>query len=314
MIISLPHNLPAARQLRIEGVTVFEGSSAALFMLRPVRIALLNLMPDKPVTELQFARLLGHVPQAVELTLIRPAAHRARTTSEDYLTRYYRTWEDVADKAFDGLIVTGAPVEHLAFEDVDYWSELQEILDWAGQTIPRSLFICWSAQAVLHHRFGIGKRALGQKAFGVFPQTVFRRDRAVMNGLGARFFTPVSRHTEVFAGDVERHPSLRILAASNDTGLCLVEDLRRRALMMFNHLEYDTKSLDVEYRRDLAGGHNIDVPANYYPSCDPHRHPHNRWAGTARRFFSNWVTEVAGARQYAAAHGHGRAGLLASAG
>jgi len=313
MIVALPRNLPAARLLREEGVSVLEGSNAALFMLRPIRIALLNLMPDKPVTELQFARLLGHVPQAVELTLIRPGIHHSRTTSPVHLNRYYRTWEDVAHCTFDGLIVTGAPVENLDFEAVDYWSELQAIFDWAEHSVVRSLFICWAAQAALYHRFGVGKTALERKAFGVFEQTICRRDRALMNGLGACIATPVSRHTEVPIGDVDRHPALDVLAVSDDTGLCMVEDRHRGALMMFNHLEYDTATLDAEYRRDRGCGHNIDVPANYYPQDDPNRRPLNEWAATARRFFSNWVTEIAHARRCDAEYRGNRTGLAALA-
>lgn len=314
MIVALPRNLPAVRLLRKEGISVLEGSNAALFMLRPLRIVLLNLMPDKPVTELQFARLLGQVPQAVELTLIRPADHCTRTTSPLHLARYYRTWAEIAHQSFDGLIVTGAPVEHLEFEDVDYWSELQAIFDWAERNVSRSLFICWAAQAALYHRFGIAKVALDQKAFGVFEQTVCRRDRAVMNGLGARFVTPVSRHTEVRKGDVERQTALDIMALSDRTGVCLVEDNRSGALMMFNHLEYDTASLDAEYRRDRACGHKIDLPANYYPRSDPNRLPLNDWAVTARRFFSNWVIEIAHARQCDTKFGHGWNDLVAAGG
>lgn len=314
MIIALPNNLPAARFLREEGVIVVERPTAALPMLRPLRIALLNLMPNKSVTELQFARLLGHAPPAVELTLVRLDGHRPRTTPTLHMAQYYRTWSDVADEPFDGLIVTGAPVEMMEFEDVGYWRELQAVFDWAEQAVPRSLFICWAAQAALYHRFGIAKAALDQKAFGVFRQTVHRCDRPVVSGLGASFTTPVSRHTEVRAQDVQCHPALEILAASRHTGLCLVEDLRRGALMMFNHLEYDTGSLDAEYRRDRDAGHEIDMPANYYPASDPDRLPLNGWAPKARRFFSNWTTEIADVRPNRNGRTHGFTGCLVTVG
>ncbi len=314
MIISLPRDLPAARFLRDEGLVVIDDDNPVLPMLRPLRVALVNLMPNKPATELQFARLLAHAPFPVQITFVHPAGHASRSTSAVHLERYYRTIPDILDDTFDGLVVTGAPVEHLDFEDVDYWREIELLLEWADTNVARSLFVCWAAQAALYVRHGIGTSTLNQKAFGVHEQTVHAPERAAVWGLGLRFATPVSRHTDVSEGDVARHESLEILASSGESGLCLVEDKHRGALMMFNHLEYDTMSLDGEYHRDLKHCHDMAVPAHYYPSDDPKRLPINRWAPAAQRFFSNWVVDMAEARRYFAALERDRNVILFEAG
>ena len=261
---------------------------------RPVRIGLLNLMPNKQETEVQFAGLFQNAPFAVDLAWLRPAMHTSRNTPIAHLRGRYVTWSDVRDWRFDGFLITGAPVETMAFEDVGYWSELQDIFDWIEDTVPRSLFICWAAQAVLYHRFGIDKHPLDRKAFGIYRQKVLdRRGHPVLAGLGREFVTPVSRLTEVRRADVARCGALSVLAAAAETGLCLVEDGGRGALMMFNHLEYDAGSLAAEYARDRAAGLPIDVPANYFPDDDPDKPPVNDWAADARRFFDNWIAEVA---------------------
>ena len=314
MIISLPNDLPAARFLRDEGLVVVDDGNPALSMLRPLRVALVNLMPNKTVTELQFARLLAHAPFPVQLALVRPQSHASRNTSDHHLERFYRTIPDILDECFDGLIVTGAPVEHLDFEEVDYWREMEILLDWADRNVARSLFICWAAQAALYHRHGVAKSALHEKAFGVFEQTVRYPEHSVVWGLGLNFATPVSRHTDVLERDVARLEALDILAASGESGLCLVEEASRGALMMFNHLEYDTMSLDAEYRRDLAARHDIAVPTHYYPSDDTNHPPTNRWAPAAQRFFNNWVIDMAESKRYAPAPVLGRLWPMAEAG
>lgn len=293
MIISLPKHLPAAGLLRDEGHMVVDHDDPVLAMLKPLRIALVNLMPNKGVTEFHFARHLVRAPHAVHVTLARPAGHTSRNTPERHLDCFYRTVPEILEQGFDGLIVTGAPVEHLAFEAVDYWDEMQMLFDWADRRVRRSLFICWSAQAALYHRHAIAKSALRAKAFGVYEQTILRPDRPVLRGLGGRMPTPVSRPTETRERDVADRAGLDILAASRASGLCLVEEPARGALMMFNHPEYDTLSLDGEYRRDIAAGRDTAVPAHYYPSGDPKRIPANRWAPAAQRFFSNWVVDLA---------------------
>jgi homoserine O-succinyltransferase len=314
MIISLPDDIPAARFLRDEGLVVVDDENPVLSMLRPLRVALVNLMPNKPVTELQFARLLAHAPFPVQLTLVRPHHHVSRSTCAHHLDRFYRTIPEILDDSFDGLVVTGAPVEHLHFEDVDYWREIEVLLDWADARVSRSLFVCWAAQAALFHRHGIDKLALRRKAFGVFEQTVRAPEHAAVWGLGLRFATPVSRHTDVDEGEVARRANLEILAASPDTGLGLVEEASRGALMMFNHLEYDTMSLEGEYRRDLKLCHDVAAPAHYYPCDDPKRIPVNRWAPAAQRFFSNWIVDMVEDRRYSAAPARDRLGTLAVAG
>ena len=303
--ISLPRDLPAAQALRDDGVVVTDGARDEPSSGAAVRVALLNLMPNKPVTELQFARLLACAPCPVDLTLVRVGSHASRRTPSSHLERYYRTWDQVAGEPFDGLIVTGAPVETLAFHHVDYWSELQGILDWAEASIARSLFICWAAQAVLYHRFGIGKRTLVRKAFGVFEQTVRKPDRPALQGMGPKFNTPVSRHTDVTEADVAARPELAILAASEETGLCLVEDESRGSLMMFNHLEYGDLSLDAEYTRDRLENRDIALPANYYPDDDPARVPADSWGAGARTFFANWVGDAAQTRTASGRAAHG---------
>lgn len=291
--IVLPKDLPAAQALREAGVAVADGTPEKGSPDNAVRVALLNLMPNKPVTELQFASLLASAPFPVDLTLVRIGSRQSRHTPSSHLNRYYRTWSQIAAEPFDALIVTGAPVETMAFHHVDYWSELQDILDWAETSVPRSLFICWAAQAALYHRFGIGKRILLRKAFGVYEQTIRRPDHPVLKGLGAAFDTPVSRHTDVLEADVAVRPELDILASSEETGLCLVEDLCRGALMMFNHLEYGDLSLDAEYTRDRLENREIALPVNYYPDDDPSRVPVDSWSDSARTFFSNWICDAA---------------------
>lgn len=296
MIISLPKSLPASRLLRNEGLVVVDDDNPILPMLQPLRVALVNLMPDKPQTELQFARLLAQAPHSVQLTLVRPAARVPSHTTAQHFESFYKTIPEVLSDSFDGVIVTGSPVETMEFEEVDYWPELRCLFDWIDACVPRSLFICWGAQAVLHHRHGIAKFDLGQKAFGVFDQVAQRPDLPALQGLGEHFATPVSRHTEVREADICRVEQLDVLASSEQAGLCLIEERQRGALMMFNHLEYDTLSLDKEFRRDRAHGTAIPVPSGYYPNNEAERLPVNRWAAGARRFYSNWINDVAATR------------------
>jgi homoserine O-succinyltransferase/O-acetyltransferase len=260
---------------------------------RPLRVALLNLMPNKPATDAQFARLLRATGRPVELVRLVPGTCRPRNTSADYLARHYVRWPEVRNQRFDGLIVTGAPVETLAFEAVDYWRELTEIFDWARSHVRRSYFVCWAAQAALYHRHGVPKHALPDKAFGVFAQNVRAADSAYLRGFADGFPVPVSRHTEVREADLPASVGLRVLAASAETGVCLVEDAAARALYMFNHLEYDAETLDLEYRRDLQAQRPIAMPHNYYPADDPRCAPRDVWRSAAERLFRNWLDLIA---------------------
>jgi homoserine O-succinyltransferase len=297
MIIALPQGLPAAATLRREGISVIEERDDMLAMFAPVRIALLNLMPDKQTTEAQFARRLGRAPHPVELTLIRPASHRSRGTDADYMDRFYTPWPEVASQPFDGLIVTGAPVEQLAFTDVTYWPELTAIFDWATQHVSQALYVCWAGQAFLRHRYGIEKQQMFTKLFGVYDQSVTAPEDPAMDGIGPTFPTPASRHTEVHEEDLEAEARLSIVARSDAAGACMVRDRASNALINFNHLEYDADTLAREYLRDREAAREILLPENYFPDNDPGAKPRQFWAGAAQAVFSNWVRDAHAARR-----------------
>ena len=294
MPIKIPNDLPARRNLSEEGVATIGEFEAVHQDIRPLRIALLNLMPDKICTETQLARLLGSTPLQVEVTLLKSATHESRNTSEDHLIAFYRTWDDVRDQKFDGLVVTGAPVETLPFESVDYWDELTAIFDWATDHVYSTFYICWGAQAALHHFYAVPKYDLPRKCFGVFEHEVLHRHTQILRGFDDRFLVPVSRHTEVRREDILEVAGLHLLAESSDSGVCLVEDQARRAVYMFNHLEYDTGTLQAEYDRDVATGLEIQIPSNYFPNDDPTQEPMNLWRAHAHLLFWNWMAAVYG--------------------
>jgi homoserine O-succinyltransferase len=292
MPIEIPDDLPARLTLDEEGVATIGEFEAIHQDIRPLRIVLLNLMPDKIRTETQLARLLGSTPLQVEVTLLKTATHESRNTSEDHLIAFYRTWDEVRDQKFDGLVVTGAPVETLPFESVDYWDELTAIFDWATDHVYSTFYICWGAQAALHHFYDVPKYDLPRKRFGVFEHEVLRRHTQILRGFDDRFLVPVSRHTEVRREDIPEVTGLHLLAESPDSGVCLVEDQVRRAVYMFNHLEYDTRTLQVEYDRDVATGIEIQIPRNYFPNDDPTQEPMNLWRAHAHLLFWNWIAAV----------------------
>lgn len=302
MSIVLPKGLPAHDTLLQEGIDV-RGQADPFGWTRPgnLRIALLNLMPMKPVTETQFARLLGAGPYDVDLTLLLPDGYAPKTVPPAYLRRFYRRWSEVRDWTFDGLIVTGAPVETLPFHAVLYWNQLTEILDWTQTHVTNSFHICWAAQAALQHFHGVPKHPLPRKAFGVYRHRVRNWGVPLMRGFGAELPIPVSRHTEVRAGDLPRGRGLTVLADSPETGVALIADRPRRAYYMFNHLEYDADTLAREYRRDVALGKAIDLPANYFPENDSTCAPRNIWSASARLMFRNWLAELHGLSARAAA-------------
>lgn len=293
MAIKLPAGLPAGRILREEGVDVFDGTGALFPGARPLRVALLNLMPTKADTEVQIARLLGSSGRPIELTLLVPDSYRSRTTPAEHLAAFYSPWSHVREQWFDGLIVTGAPVETLPFEDVRYWTDLTEILDWAQHHVYWSYHICWAAQAALYHAYGVPKHGLDEKVFGVFEHRIGKPGAALMRGLRDPVPVPVSRHTEVRAGDLPCGDGLDVLMESDEAGLCLIEDTRRRAVYMFNHLEYDAGTLAREYRRDLAAGRRVALPRHYFPGDDPDRPAVNRWRPQGRVLFRNWIDRIA---------------------
>jgi homoserine O-succinyltransferase len=291
MPIILPKGLPARHALKAEGVALRPESSCGGGC--PIRVALLNLMPRKTATEIQIARLLSSTPHTVDLTLIVPDSYMSGTTPAFHLAAFYKRWSAVRAMSFDALIVTGAPIEHVPFEDVTYWSEITGVFDWATEKVSHSYYICWAAQAALYYFHGVPKHKLERKRFGVYEQTILRPRHPLFDGLRRDFPACVSRHTETWGKDLPSDRGLDVLAASPQSGLCLVEDRDRHALYMFNHLEYDAGTLAEEYRRDLEAGAAITVPANYYPFDDPTRQPLNVWQPHARRIFRNWLGEMA---------------------
>jgi homoserine O-succinyltransferase/O-acetyltransferase len=292
MSIILPDGLPARWTLKAEGLEAVSLREAAALPRRPLRVLLINLIPDKPTTERQIARLLAATLYPVELALAIPDSYRPKTADPAHIWAFYRPWSRMSDQAFDGLIVTGAPVETLAFEEVSYWSELREIFDWARDRVGRSFYICWAAQAALKHFHGVPKHRLAAKLFGVFRHRVHDRSHPLMRGFGGGFVTPVSRHTEVRADDLPRRRGLEVLATSEEAGLCAVDDRRNRALYMFNHLEYEADTLAREYLRDLKSGDPVPPPRHYFPGDDPARPPVDGWSTYGRLLFANWVGEI----------------------
>jgi homoserine O-succinyltransferase len=294
MPIALPAGLPAQRSLLEEGIEVLSGDELHRCG-DPLRICLVNLMPNKMVTETQIARLLGAAAIPVALTLCVPDSYRSKTTPAAHMAAFYQPWSRIRDDPFDGLIVTGAPVETLPFEEVAYWSDLRAIFDWARSRRIHGFHICWAAQAALYHAYDVPKHRLPAKMFGVFGHRRASADSRLLGGFGAEFPVPVSRHTEVRAADLPAAAGLSVLAVSVEAGLCLVEDRGNRAVYMFNHLEYDAETLGEEFRRDRLAGKPIDVPRNYFPEDDPERPPVNRWRPYARLLFANWLGEICAA-------------------
>ena len=292
MPIALPRGLPAWRTLVGEGLDVCSADDLRRSGRRPLRICFVNLMPTKIVTETQIARLLGATTIPVELVLCLPESYRAKTAPAEHIAAFYRRWTELRDEPFDGLVVTGAPVETLPFEAVDYWSELCAIFDWAHDRGIHGFHICWAAQAALHHVHGVPKHRLPEKMFGVFRHYVTCAETPLLRGFGVAFPVPVSRHTEVRVADLAADAGLTVLAASAEAGLCLIEDRARRAVLMFNHLEYDAGTLAEEFLRDRGAGKAIGIPHNYFPDDDPARPPVNGWRPYGRLLFANWLGEV----------------------
>ena len=292
MPIRIPNDLPARQTLLDEGVMEMTEASARRQDIRPLRIGLLNLMPNKIKTETQFARLIGATPLQVELTLIKITSHTPKNTSAEHMIAFYSDWEDVKAEKFDGFIVTGAPVELLDFEDVTYWDELCRIYDWTQTHVHSSMHICWGAQAGLHHFLGVPKHTLPRKAFGVYRHRNLNPASPYLRGFSDDFSIPVSRWTENHRADLPKDKGLEVLMESDEAGLCLIADAPHRSLYMFNHIEYDTHSLGDEYWRDTNAGKPVGMPANYFPRNDPKAQPENRWRSHAHLLFGNWINDV----------------------
>ena len=292
MPITIPDDLPARRFLEEEGLVVMRESDAIRQDIRPMRIALLNLMPQKEKTETQIARLIGATPLQVELTLITTSSYTPIHAPREHMLAFYRPWEDVAEEKFDGLIVTGAPIEMLPFEEVAYWEELTRIFDWSQTHVHQTLNLCWGAQAALYHFHGVPKHALPRKMFGVYLHRVVTPNTSLLRGFDDAFWVPVSRHTEVRREDLPEDAGIEVLAESDEAGLCLLRDRRRRHVHMFNHLEYDAHTLRDEYERDLKAGLDIQIPKNYFPDDDPTKEPTNHWRSHGHLLVHNWINDV----------------------
>ncbi|MGV6838878.1 MAG: homoserine O-acetyltransferase MetA [Planktomarina sp.] len=292
MPIKIPQNLPAHDVLRAEGVMVMDPQAADRQDVRPLRIGLLNLMPKKIQTENQFARLIGATPLQIDFSLIRMTQHQSKNTGADHMAEFYRPFADVRDEKFDGLIITGAPIEHLDFEDVTYWDELQQIMDWTQTNVHSTFGVCWGGMAMMKHFYNINKHMLDAKAFGCFRHHNLAPSSPYLRGFSDDFVIPVSRWTEMRQAEIDAVAGLKTLLGSTETGPCLVEDPAHRALYIFNHFEYDSTTLKEEYDRDVEAGTPINIPCNYYPDDDPARPPINRWKSHGHLLYGNWINEI----------------------
>ena len=289
MPIKVPSSLPAVKALEEENIFVMTDERASRQDIRPLEIAIVNLMPTKIATETQLLRLLGNSPLQVNITLIRTAEHESKNTPLHHLERFYQTFSNVRERSFDGMIVAGAPVEHLPFEEVDYWNELLTIMSFAQKHVYSTLYICWAAQAALYHFHGIPKYDLPEKCSGIFRHRVTQQGCRLFRGFDDMFMAPHSRHTAVHSEDVARISGLNILAESDEAGLAVVESADHKQVFVTGHLEYDRDTLKLEYERDLGRGLNPEVPAHYFPEDDPSLTPLMTWRAAAHLFYSNWL-------------------------
>lgn len=289
MPIKIKSDLPAVKVLESENIFVMTDERAVSQDIRPLKIAIVNLMPTKVTTETQLLRLLGNTPLQTEISLVQMEGHISKNTGADHLERFYISSKDVFKHKFDGMIITGAPVEQIDFEEVDYWNELCEIMDYAKTNVYSTLYICWGAQAGLYHHFGIPKYPLDKKMFGIFKNRRSAGPDPLLRGFDDRFPIPQSRHTTIKKEDILKHDELTILAESDEIGPAIIKTKDNRAIFMTGHLEYDTETLATEYFRDVNKGLKIEVPQNYFPSDDPNNEPVSNWRSTAHLFYSNWL-------------------------
>ena len=292
MPIKIPKNLPAFDILQNEGVMVMSSQLAEKQDIRPLKIILLNLMPEKIKTETQFARLIGSTPLQIEFTLLRVSSHISKNTSKEHLINFYKTFDDVRHQKYDGLIVTGAPIEHLPFEEVDYWRELENILAWAKTSVHSVFGVCWGAMAMLYYFHKIDKLILKKKYFGLFRHKNRQVSSHFLRGFSDDLIVPVSRWTEISEDDIVQNDHLEILLDSNEVGPCLIEDRENNFLFLLNHLEYDGNTLSNEYLRDRDAEKSFQVPKNYFPNDDPKLDPINRWRSHAHLLYGNWINEI----------------------
>ena len=289
MPIKIPNDLPAVKTLESENIFVMTETRAITQDIRPLKILILNLMPKKIETETQLARVLGNSPLQVDLELIYTETHKSKNVAEDHLLAFYKTFKDVKDRSFDGMIITGAPVEHLEFEDVEYWDELCEIMEWSKTHVHSTFHICWGAQAGLYYHYGIKKYPLDEKMFGVFAHKVDYKRSILFRGFDDVFYAPHSRHTTVRREDIEAVKDLRVVASSEDAGVYVVMTKRGKQIFVTGHSEYDADTLKTEYLRDLSLGKPITIPCNYFPCDNPRRNPVVTWRAHANLLYSNWL-------------------------
>ncbi len=292
MPITLPSTLPAFDVLSREGVMVMSDTTAARQDIRPLRIGLLNLMPKKIQTETQFARLIGATPLQINLSLIRMSEHETKNTAAEHMAEFYRPFQEVKEEKFDGLIITGAPIEHLPYQDVTYWDELTEVFNWTQTNVHSTFGVCWGGMAMLWHFHRVQKHLLDAKAFGCFRHRNLEPSSAYLRGFSDDVLIPVSRWTELRQAEVDAVPTLTTLIGSPEVGPCLIEDASHRALMILNHFEYDSFTLKEEFDRDVASQKPINVPCNYYPDNDPTKLPLNRWRSHAHLLYGNWINQI----------------------
>lgn len=289
MPINIPENLPAREHLKEEKIFVMDQNRATAQDIRPLNIIILNLMPEKERTELQLLRLLGNTPLQVDVTFLNMATHKSKNVSKSHLDNFYNTFDEIKNRRFDGMIITGAPIEHLAFEDVNYWEELQEIMDWTTTSVTSVLHICWGAQAALYHHYGIGKHDLPKKCFGVFTHRLSDPTVKLVRGFNDEFNAPHSRYTSVSIKEIENDTRLTLLAVSEDAGAFIILSNDAKHIMITGHLEYDAETLGEEYTRDINKGVAVDLPENYFPNDDANKEPLNTWRSHTHLLFSNWL-------------------------
>lgn len=289
MPITIPDKLPAIEALKNENIFVIDSERAIHQDIRPLRIAVLNLMPVKVTTETDLIRLLSNTPLQLEIDLVKIVGHTSKNTSAEHMQTFYTNFSQIKHKKYDGLIVTGAPVEQLEYEDVTYWNEMKEIFDWAKTNVQSSLYICWAAMAALYHYYEIPKYPLEKKMFGVFHHTPSDPKIPIFRGFDDEFHVPHSRNTEIRRDDIEKVEGLEIIAESEESGVCIIKDIANRKIFVTGHLEYAHNTLDEEYKRDYSKGLPIDIPKHYYRKNDPSKPPVVRWRGHANLFFQNWL-------------------------
>lgn len=289
MPIKIPSGLPAQQTLEKENVFIMDENIAVHQDIRALKIAILNLMPTKITTETQLIRLLSNTPLQIDLTLLGTASHTPKHTSAEHMAAFYSNYYEIKDQKFDGLLITGAPVEGLEFVDVDYWRELCEIMEWSKTHVFSTFHICWAAQAGLYYHYGIPKYPMDEKKFGVFKHTLNTPNHPLLRGFNEEFYTPHSRHTEIRREDIEKIPQLQILSESEEAGVYIVGEKSGRMFFITGHSEYDNDTLATEYFRDINKGLNIKVPQNYFPGDDPNKRPRNIWRAHSHLLFSNWL-------------------------